>query len=130
MASDAFFSLSGVTYDFGSSPSYTIGSYDTNFSTALYGYGSRGQQTRVEDPDLQKGTTGTIARTVTDQLGRTRSVWTGSNDTGATDNDPTGGGAGGNDMVETGASLYDNGGAGDGNLTQQISFVVRASRPA
>ena len=63
---------------------------------------------------------GTITRTVHDPRGLALSVWVGTNDTGATDNDPTGGGAPGNNMVAVQTSQYDGGaGAGDGNQTLQ-----------
>ena len=45
-------------------------------------------------------------------------VWVGTNDTGATNSDPTGGGAAGNNMVQVTGNQYDNGAAGgDNNLT-------------
>jgi len=49
---------------------------------------------------------GTITRTVRDPRGLALSVWVGTNDTGATDNDPTGGGAAGNNMVAVQTSQY------------------------
>jgi len=61
---------------------------------------------------------GTITRTVHDPRGLALSVWVGTDDNGATDNDPTGGGAPGNNMVAVQTSQYDGGaGAGDGNRT-------------
>ncbi|OYV85989.1 MAG: hypothetical protein B7Z73_12540, partial [Planctomycetia bacterium 21-64-5] len=48
------------------------------------------------------------------------SVYVGTNDTGATDTDPTGGGATGNNMLAVQVNVYDGGsGGGDGNLTKQ-----------
>ncbi len=44
----------------------------------------------------------------------------GSDDAGATDEDPTGGGAAGNDMVAVEVNQYDGGlDGGDGNLTRR-----------
>src|SRR5262245_46387163 len=67
---------------------------------------------------MTKTPTGTIHRTVYDGLGRAVSEWVGTNDTGATNADPTGGGASGNNMVKVTENQYDGGGVGDGNLTQ------------
>src|SRR5205823_7251723 len=86
---DEYFSLSGLTY----STSTSLGTENTNFYRTRYGYDSRGRTNRVQSP------TGTIARVVLDGQGRTLSSWIGTNDTGATDSDPTGGGATGNNMV-------------------------------
>ena len=48
----------------------------------------------------------------------------GTDDTGATDHDPTGGGAPGNNMVQVTGNIYDNGLAGgDNSLTQTTQFV-------
>jgi hypothetical protein len=115
--SDAYFNVTGLTY----STAQYIGTANTNYST-LYAYDSRGRQNHLQAP------TGTISRTVYDGLGRVTSRWVGTNDTGATDSDPTGGGATGNNMVKTEDDVYDNnvlgGGslAGDGNLTQVIAY--------
>jgi len=69
---------------------------------------------------LLRGGTITITRTVHDPRGLALSVWVGTNDTGATDDDPTGGGAPGNNMVAVQINQFDGGaGTGDGNLTLQ-----------
>ncbi len=62
-------------------------------------------------------------RALFDINGRAIATFVGTNDAGATDSDPTGGGATGNNMVQTSASVYDNGGVGDGNLTQSTAYV-------
>ena len=50
--------------------------------------------------------------------------WVGTNDNGATDSDPTGGGASGNNMVNVSRNEYDGGAdGGDNNLTQQTQYV-------
>jgi RHS repeat-associated protein len=76
------------------------------------------RRNRVVDP------TGTIDRTVYDVRGLTVSTWAGTDDRRATDADPTGGGAAGNNMVRIAANEYDGGSAGgDGNLTGQTLDV-------
>jgi hypothetical protein len=60
--------------------------------------------------------------TVFDALGRVVSEWVGTNDTGATAADPTGGGASGNNMVKIAEYEYDAGGVGDSNLTKATFF--------
>src|SRR5262249_6086693 len=50
--------------------------------------------------------------------------WVGTNDNSATNSDPTGGGAPGNNMVIVTQNQYDAGAAGgDNNLTQQTQYV-------
>jgi hypothetical protein len=52
------------------------------------------------------------------------STWVGTNDTGATDSDPTGGGASGNNMVVVTENQFDNGAdGGDSNLTRVTQHV-------
>jgi YD repeat-containing protein len=99
-----FFDLTGYTY----STSTTMpaeGVYSTE-----YAYNHRGLLDRVESP------TGTITRTVYDGLGQVVSVWVGVNDTPATGwwspTNPAG-------MTEIATYQYDNGGVGDGDLTQE-----------
>lgn len=61
--------------------------------------------------------------------GLTVSNWIGTSDTGATDADPTGGGATGNTMVVVVANEYDGGNdGGNGNLTQQTQDVDGATQ--
>ena len=67
----------------------------------------------------QKTPGGTITFTVFDARGNPTKVYVGTDDTGATVGDPTGGGAQGNNMVLVTENEYDGGSAGgDGNLTQ------------
>ena len=48
----------------------------------------------------------------------------GTNDTGATESDPTGGGATGNNMVQVSQNQFDGGAdGGDNNLTQATAYV-------
>jgi hypothetical protein len=95
--SDAYFSLAGLTY----STAPYIGTANTNYYSTLDGFDADGRQNRAQAP------TGTISRTVYDALGRTASSWIGTNDNGATDSDPTGGGASGNNMVKVSDNAYD-----------------------
>src|SRR5207237_4885925 len=80
---DQHFNLSGVTY----STSPNIGTENSNFYRTRFGYDAKGRQNYVKLP------TGTIQRTVYDTRDRVLSNWMGTNDNGATDTDPTAGGA-------------------------------------
>ena len=72
----------------------------------------------------QKTPGGTITFKVFDARGNPTKVYVGTDDTGATVGDPTGGGAQGNNMVLVTENEYDGGSAGgDGNLTQQTQHV-------
>jgi RHS repeat-associated protein len=104
-----------------------IGQGGTNYYVTKYGYNSTGQLNYTLSPPGPLGQPGTIHRTVYDVLGREASTWVGTNDTGATDSDPTGGHAANNNMVQVSANTYDgytlNGVTyswlGDSLLTQQ-----------
>ncbi len=109
---DAYFNLSGVTY----STAQYIGTQNTNYYTSLFGYDVDGRQDRVQHP------TGTIDRTVFDNEGRTASTWEGTNDTPASGTWSPTNNTGTANMVEITADQYDNGGVGDGNLTQQTAY--------
>ena len=93
------------------------------YNETIYGYSSMGYENRVVDP------TGTITRQVFSPLGLVASTWVGTDDSGATDSDPTGGRTGaitwyGNNMLEVSANVYDDGAAGgDGNVTSQTEYV-------
>jgi YD repeat-containing protein len=112
-SSDEYFNLSGLSY----STAPNLGTEGVNYYRTRYGYDQHGQQNMVKTP------TGTITRTVYGGWDQPLGVWVGTNDTGATNLDPTGGGAAGNNMVQVSAFVYDGGGVGDGNLTQQTQFV-------
>jgi len=99
-------------------PSSGIGTAGTNYAETDFGYDALERRNRVAAPG------GTIERKVWSTPQRVASVWVGTNDTGATDSDPTGGGATGNNMVQITANQYDGGSAGgDGNLTQITKYV-------
>jgi hypothetical protein len=67
---------------------------------------------------------GTITFKVFDARGNPTKVYVGTDDTGATVGDLTGGGAQGNNMVLVTENQYDGGSVGgDGNLTQQTQHV-------
>jgi RHS repeat-associated protein len=99
-------------------PASGEGTVGTNYDETTFGYDLMGRQNKSVTP------AGTISRTVFDVRGLAVSSWIGTNDNGATDSDPTGGGATGNNMVQVTASEYDGGSAGgSGNLTEQTQFV-------
>ena len=94
------------------------GTPGVNYDETTFGYDVMARQNRTVDA------TGTITRTIYDVRGLTVSTWAGTNDARATDADPTGGGAAGNNMVQVAGMEYDGGTAGgDGNLTQQTLYV-------
>lgn len=90
-----------------------IGFEGEDYNATRFGYDSVGRQNREVSPG------GTITRTVLDAQGRVTGRWAGTDDTGATDADPAGGGAAGNNMKLVEALEYDDGNpGGNGNLTQ------------
>jgi uncharacterized delta-60 repeat protein/RHS repeat-associated protein len=111
---DDYFNLSGVSY----STSNYLGTVNTNYYTTTYGYDSQGRKNRVVAP------TATISRTVYDTLGRPISAWIGTDDTGATDADPTGSAHAGNNMINPVEYFYDthtsSSAVGNGNLTRVV----------
>ncbi len=99
-------------------PSSGEGSAGTSYLETSFGYDSMDRRNMTKSP------AGDISRTVFDVRSKPTEAWTGTDDTGATDADPGGGGATGNNMVQVTANVYDGGSdAGDGNLTQQTQFV-------
>ena len=88
------------------------GDANANYLETSYGYDIMGRQIRV----LQSS--GTVVRTVRDARGLVTSNWVGTDDRGATPNDPSGSGTPGNNMMLVSAQQYDDGtSGGDGNLT-------------
>lgn len=99
-------------------PASGVGVFGVNYDESMSGYDELNRQNRTVS------TTGTINRTVYDVRGQVISSWIGTNDNHATDSDPTGGGAPGNNMVQITGMEYDNGSdGGDGNLTEQTAYV-------
>lgn len=99
-------------------PSSGAGALGTNYDQTDYGYDSMKRRNRVVTPG------GTITFSVFDVRNLAVSVYVGTDDTGATSDDPSGGGAAGNNMVLVTGNVYDDGlSGGDGNLTQQSQHV-------
>jgi RHS repeat-associated protein len=118
VTSDAYFNLSGLTY----STSTTLGTAGTNFYRTEQGYDHRGRPNRTVSP------TGTITRTVYNGQGWVLSTWVGTDDT------PTSGywapdNLTGTNLVKVQENEYDNGGAGDGNLTQTTAYPGGGADP-
>ena len=97
-----------------------VGATGTDYNVAQYGYEAAGgsgtlmgRRNKVTSPG------GTIARTVLDVRGRAIATYVGTNDAGATDADPTGSHASGNNMVQITGQQFD----ADGNLTQVSQYV-------
>lgn len=94
-------------------PASGEGEMGTNYLETSVSYDIMGRINRTVDA------TQTIDRRVFDVRGLVVEDWVGTNDAGATESDPAGGGAGGNNMRQTTANQYDNGlDGGDGNLTE------------
>jgi RHS repeat-associated protein len=105
--SDSYFNLGGLAY----STAANIGTEGVNFYRTRFQYDDKGNLTRTVSPQ------GTISRTVYDGQSRPVSQWVGTDDT------PTSGywsptNLTGTNMVKVADYEYDNGGVGDGNLTQ------------
>ncbi len=89
-----------------------------NYNATRFGYNELGRQVVQTSPG------GTITRWVYDTRSLVTERWVGTNDNGATNADPSGGGAAGNNMKQVLANEYDGGQAGgDGNLTKQTLKV-------
>jgi uncharacterized delta-60 repeat protein/RHS repeat-associated protein len=113
---NAYVSLSGVSYVPGASGFGSLGSEGTNYLKTYLSYDGAGRLYRTRAPD------GTYTWTVFDALGRATSVWKGtdiSNFTSTTDPDGSGSP---NNMVKLSESIYDNGGLGDGNVTESRQY--------
>jgi RHS repeat-associated protein len=70
---------------------------------------------------------GTIRRLEYNARGLTTEQWVGTNDTGATNTDPTGGGAAGNDMRQVEVNIWDNGRAGQSGSLTKVTRPVNAT---
>jgi RHS repeat-associated protein len=109
---DDYFNLSGLTY----SVAADVGTQGVHYYRTVFGYDDRGRLDRTVTP------TGTIERTVYDGLGRVVSEWVGTNDTPLSGEwDPTNN-TGTSNMVQLTADVYDGGGVGDSNLTQETQY--------
>ena len=88
-----------------------------DYAETTYGYDVRGRVIRTVSP------VGTINRNVLDSRGFAITGWVGTNDSGATAGDPSGGGAAGNDLVKVEAREYDrDASGGNGWLTEIVAF--------
>jgi RHS repeat-associated protein len=106
-----YFNLSGLTYSSGA-----MGTSGVNYYATLYAYDSDGNLDRTVSPQ------GTITRTVYDGQHREVSEWIGTDDTPSSGYwSPTNNTSPSN-MVETSSYVYDNGGVGDGDLTQVTQY--------
>ena len=99
-------------------PAEGTGLRGVNYDQTDYGYDFAGRQNRVKSPG------GTITRTLFDSFDNAVAIYVGTNDKGATDADPTGGGIRPNNMVLVTENEYDAGCCrGSGNLTQVTQWV-------
>lgn len=99
-------------------PTTGVGLSGTNFDESGRGYDTMKRLNRQVTPG------GTITRTAYERRGLPVATWIGTNDTGATDNDPSGGGAFGNNMVQVTGLEYDSGlTGGNGRVTRQTEYV-------
>jgi hypothetical protein len=100
-------------------PGSGAGTEGTNYNQTDYGYDVMKRRIRTVTPG------GTITRTVLDVRGLVSQVWVGTNDEGATADDPGGEGDPDNNMVIVTANVYDNGeDGGNGVLTQQTQYAA------
>ncbi|MBL7041600.1 MAG: RHS repeat-associated core domain-containing protein [Pirellulaceae bacterium] len=100
-------------------PASGEGSSGTNYDQTDYGYNAMHRRNATVTPG------GTITFDVLDVPGNVVKTYVGTNDDGATESDPTGGGADpDNNMVLITENEYDGGNAGgDGNLTEVTQHV-------
>lgn len=130
--SDAYASLSDATYlatapgDPYSGTSINRSTGSGNYAPTLYAYDADGRLYQTIDAD------GTIDDVVYDSMDREVSEWIGTDDavSGASGTPAyfVGSNSGtGNNMTETESYIYDNGGVGDGNLTEEIQYVDSSS---
>ncbi|HLJ96611.1 MAG TPA: IPT/TIG domain-containing protein, partial [Gemmataceae bacterium] len=116
---DQYFSLAGVTYR--TAP--YLGIAGTNYYPTLLAYDQRGRLDRTISP------TGTITRTLYDALGRVVSTWVGTNDSPASGYWSPDNNTAPANMIEVSAEVYDQGGVGDGNVTEAITFPGGGAAP-
>jgi RHS repeat-associated protein len=112
----------GLTQIYFLIPSSGSGSQGVNYNQSQVGYDTMRRVIR------EVTASGTITRYVFNTMGWTLQRWVGTNDNGATETDPSGGGAPGNNMVQVVAYQYDgNSAGGDGNLTQETQYENASS---
>lgn len=134
-----YFTLSGLTYSVAnpvlltstSPPVAATASNDSStghYYRTQYAYNAAGLVNRT------RNAAGTIYRTVWDGRGNAVSEWVGTNDTSATDFDPTGGSASGNNMTKVSEAEYDEScgcpsSSGDGNITKLTLYPGGTAAP-
>ncbi len=79
-------------------PASVVGTSGVNYNETTYGYDSLKRRNREVSPG------GTITRLTYDVRDNVIGTYVGTNDTGATANNPTAGGLGGNNMIQLTAS--------------------------
>lgn len=93
------------------------GTEGTHYDATFYGYDSMGRQWRVKDP------TGSISRTVFDELGRAKESWTGTNDYSFTGGEASGP----DDMVKVSETEYDGGNDSANSLVTKTTAFIQDS---
>ncbi len=111
IAEDQYFNLGGLAYTTG-----VMGTLNVNYYQTQYGYDSGGRLVRTQTAN------GTIYRTVYNSLGEPLSDWVGTNDTPEYGEWSPNNNTGTSNMVMVSSYQYDNGGIGDGNLTQETDY--------
>ena len=121
---DDYVNLAGIGY---SASTVRLGALNVNYRESTSQYDTMGNLTGSVNSD------GNISHTTYDILGRVTSTWVGTSDGRANPGDgasdgwsPTTNGNG-LPMVETSASVYDNGVVGDGDLTETVAFPIAPS---
>jgi YD repeat-containing protein len=112
---DDYFTMSGISSY--STTSFHLGTAGTNYYPTTYAFDAEGRQYQTTEP------TGTIDVITYDGFDRAIGSWVGTNATTSDGNPFNGNNAGtGNNMVELESDVYDNGGAGDSNVTTTTDY--------
>ncbi|MCA9281060.1 MAG: hypothetical protein H6812_10565 [Phycisphaeraceae bacterium] len=98
-------------------PASGAGTEGTNYDATYFGYDDAGRRWRVKDP------TGTISRTVHDDIGRPIEQWVGTNDSTFTGGEPSGT----DNMVKVSSTVYDGGSAGGLSLVTSTTAYIQDS---
>jgi hypothetical protein len=118
---DDYFSMAGITYSQSTAKLGSSSNISTtgNYHATTYGYDGEGNNNRVLAP------TGTITRTIYDNLGRVVSTWVGTNDTPTTGFWSPSNNSSPCNMVDVEDDQYDGSSSavGDSNLTQVTQHV-------
>ncbi len=98
-------------FDLPGSPNYLPGTEGTHYDASFFGYDDMGRNWRMKDA------TGTISRSVFDDLGRAVESWVGTNDSSFTGGEPSGT----DNMVKVSAQEYDLGADGGNSLVTETT---------